>query len=232
MLKAILQYQEIDRKLFQLERELAGSVERKKYAKLKKFMEVASEKLDMLDAKAESLKLELAALEEKYAITEAALVEFDHMEELVEEGGADIAFYKKKAQMHLDRMKKLKADLTALEEAIKAVDKEYRELKADVISKQSEYKTAKEEYAALKESKEGEKAAIDAELLKASKGIDAEILTRYKTKRKEKIFPVYAQLFSGRCSCCSMEPPLAAQNKLSGGATIECDNCHRILYNE
>lgn len=232
MLKAILQYQEIDRKLFQLERELAGSVERKKYAKLKKFMEVASEKLDMLDAKAESLKLELAALEEKYAITEAALVEFDHMEELVEEGGADIAFYKKKAQMHLDRMKKLKADLAALEETIKAVDKEYRDLKAEVISKQGEYKAAKEEYAALKESKEGEKAAIDAELAKASKGIDAEILTRYKTKRKEKIFPVYAQLFSGRCSCCSMEPPLAAQNKLSGGATIECDNCHRILYNE
>ena len=232
MLKAILQYQEIDRKLFQLERELAGSVERKKYAKLKKFMEVASEKLDMLDAKAESLKLELAALEEKYAITEAALVEFDHMEELVEEGGADIAFYKKKAQMHLDRMKKLKADLAALEETIKAVDKEYRDLKAEVISKQGEYKAAKEEYAALKESKEGEKAAIDAELAKASKGINAEILTRYKTKRKEKIFPVYAQLFSGRCSCCSMEPPLAAQNKLSGGATIECDNCHRILYNE
>ena len=232
MLKAILNYQEIDRKLFQLEREIAGSVERKKYAKLKKFMESASEKLDALDVKAESLKRELAALEEKYAITEAALVEFDHMEELVENGGADLAFYKKKAQMHLDRMKKLKADLAALEEAIKSTDKEYRELKAEVIAKQAEYKTAKEEYNALKESKAGEKSAIEADLAKAAKGIDAEILNRYMTKRKEKIFPVYAQLFSGRCSCCSMEPPLAAQNKLSSGAMIECDNCHRILFSE
>lgn len=230
MLKAILNYQEIDRKMFQLERELAGSAERKKYAKLKKYMEAASEKLDALDTKAESLKRELAALEEKYAVTEAALVEFDHMEELVSDGGADLAFYKKKALMHLDRMKKLKADLVALEEAIKATDKEFRELKADVIAKQAEYKAAREEYNALKESKEGEKNAIEAELSKAAAGIDADVIARYKTKRKEKIFPVYAQLFSGRCSCCSMEPPIAAQNKLSGGATIECDNCHRILY--
>ncbi len=231
MLKAILNYQEIDRKLYQLERELAGSAERKKYAKLKKYMETASEKLDSLDVKAEALKRELVGLEEKYAITEAALVEFDHMEELVEEGGADLAFYRKKVAMHLDRMKKLKADLAALEEAIKATDKEFKELKAEVIAKQAEYKAAKEEYNALKELKEAEKTAIEAELKKASAGIDEDVLATYRTKRKEKLFPVYAQLYSGRCSCCSMEPPLAAQNKLSGGATIECDNCHRILYN-
>lgn len=232
MLKAILNYQEIDRKMYQLERELAGSSERKKYVKLKKYMEAASEKLDGLDVKAEALKREAEALAEKYAVTETALVEFEHMEELVEEGGADIAFYKKKAMMHLDRMKKLKADIAALEESIKATDKEYKELKADVIAKQAEYKTAKEEYNALKESKEGEKNAIEAELSKAAVGIDEKMMTAYKGKRKEKIFPVYSQLFSGRCSCCSMEPPIAAQSKLQGGATIECDNCHRILYSE
>ena len=229
MLKAILNYQEIDRKLYQLERELAGSAERKKYVKLKKYMEAASERLDSLDAKAESMKREAEALEEKYAVTEAALVEFEHMEEMVE-GGADLAFYKKKATMHLDRMKKLKADIAALEEAIKAADKEFKELKADVIAKQAEYKVAREEYNALKESKEGEKSAIDAELAKAAAGIDEGVMTRYKSKRKEKLFPVYSQLYSGRCACCSMEPPIAAQSKLSGGATIECDNCHRILY--
>lgn len=232
MLKAILNYQEIDRKMYQLERELAGSTERKKYVKLKKYMEAASEKLDGLDVKAEALKREAEALAEKYAVTEAALVEFENLEELVEEGGADISFYKKKAMMHLDRMKKLKSDIAALEENIKATDKEYKELKAEVIAKQAEYKTAKEEYNALKESKEADKAAIDAELLKAAAGIGADVMEKYKAKRKEKIFPIYSLFFSGRCSCCSMEPPIAAQSKLQGGATIECDNCHRILYTE
>ena len=230
MLKAILNYQEIDRKLFLLEREIAGSPERKKYAKLKKYMETASEKLDALDAKAESLRHEVSTLEEKYAVTEAALVEFDHMEELVEEGGADLAFYKKKALMHLDRMKKLKSDIAALEESIKETDKEYKELKAEVIAKQAEYKTAKEEYAALKDSKEDAKKAIEAELKKAAAGIDVVLLAQYHTKRKEKIFPIYSQYFAERCSCCSMEQPIAAHSKLAAGETIECDNCHRILY--
>ena len=35
MLKAILNYQEADRKLYKLERELAGSEERKEYLKVK-----------------------------------------------------------------------------------------------------------------------------------------------------------------------------------------------------
>jgi hypothetical protein len=29
-----------------------------------------------------------------------------------------------------------------------------------------------------------------------------------------------------------MEPPLAAINKLSGGNYIECDNCHRLIFNK
>ena len=31
---------------------------------------------------------------------------------------------------------------------------------------------------------------------------------------------------------CSMEPPLAARNQLSGGGRIECDNCHRIIFSK
>ena len=35
---------------------------------------------------------------------------------------------------------------------------------------------------------------------------------------------------SNRCPCCSMEPPLAALNKLTGGAFMECENCHRVIF--
>ena len=45
-LKAMLHYQEIDAKLYKLERELAGCEERKEYVKYKKFLETAPEKLD------------------------------------------------------------------------------------------------------------------------------------------------------------------------------------------
>ena len=55
-LQAILKYQEIDTKLYKLERELASSEERKEYVKVKKFLETAPEKLDAMEVKANALK--------------------------------------------------------------------------------------------------------------------------------------------------------------------------------
>jgi len=47
-LQSILKYQELDTKLYKLEREIAGCDERKEYVKVKKFLERAPEKLDSL----------------------------------------------------------------------------------------------------------------------------------------------------------------------------------------
>ena len=88
-LQAILQYQEIDKKLFKLESELAESEERKKYVKLQKFLKVAPEKLDSLDVKATSLKSEADALTKKYEQVETTLGDFENLDELLS-GGADV----------------------------------------------------------------------------------------------------------------------------------------------
>lgn len=228
-LQAILKYQEIDGKLFKLERELAGSEERKEYVKLKKFLETALEKLDSLDVKAASLKAEAVELSKSYVKAEELLSDFDTLDELVS-GGADVAFYKKKAQSLSEQMKKLKADLNRLIASIKETDEEYQKLKKQVISAQKKYAEASEKYKQVKASREEERKQIEAELAKEGKKVPEELLERYKTKRKEKIFPVVGELAGNRCPYCSMEPPLAARSKLTGGGTIECDNCHRIIF--
>ena len=112
-LQAILNYQEIDRKLFKLEKELAGSEERKEYVKLKKFLETAMEKLDSLDVKATSLKAESAELMKSYLKTEELLADFENLDELIA-GGADVTFYKKKANSILEQMKKVKEFTTSV----------------------------------------------------------------------------------------------------------------------
>ena len=230
-LQAILSYQETDTKLFKLEREVAGSEERKEYVKYKKFLESAPEKLDSLEVKATALKAEAAELEQKYARAEESLNDFDHLDELVT-SGADITFYKKKAQSFAEQLKKLKADLNALMANIKATDEEYQKLKKQVIAAQKQYAEASEKYKAVKNAREPEKKALEAELAKLGKEVPPQLLEVYKTKRKEKIFPVVGELVGTRCPFCSMEPPLAARNKLTGGASIECDNCHRIIFSK
>ncbi len=231
-LQAILHYQEIDRKLFKLESELSASEERKQYVKLQKFLKVAPEKLDALDVKATALKAEVDSIAAKYEKVEALLSDFEHLEELVN-SGADIAFYKKKAQSVLEQLKKLKADIAALSTTIKETDAEYQKLKKQVKSAQKQYEEAANAYKAVKASREGERKQIEAELAKAAEAVnaaDGAILTRYLTKRKEKLFPVVGALYQGRCPFCSMEPPIAAKSKLPQG--IECDNCHRIIFSE
>lgn len=226
-LQAILNYQEMDRRLFKLENELAESEERKKYVKLRKFLKTAPEKLDALDVKANAFKAEAARLTKQYEQVEATLSDFENLEELIG-GGADISFYKKKAQSIAEQLKKLKADLNALCENIKATDAEYQELKKKVIVAQKQYDAAKKAYDELESSKSAEKNEITAQLSQIEKEVDSELLSRYQTKRKEKLFPVVGELYGGRCPFCSMEPPIAAKSKLPQG--VECDNCHRIIF--
>lgn len=230
-LQAILNYQEVDTKLYKIEREIAGCDERKEYVKVKKFLETAPEKLDSLDVKAASLKTQVEELVKKYEAAEETLKDFEHLDELVE-GGADIAFYKKKAQTIVDKLKKLKADINALATAIKETDAEYQKLKKQVISAQKQYAEVSEKYKAVKASREGERKEIEAELAKIAKDVPEKMLEVYQTKRKEKIFPVVGHLTGNRCPYCSMEPPIAARSKLTGGGVIECDNCHRIIFGE
>ena len=228
-LQAILKYQSIDGKLAKLENELAESEERKKYAKLRKFLKTAPEKLDSLETKAVSLKAEAAALTKKYEQVETQLGDFENLDELIS-GGADIAFYKKKAQSVAEQLRKLKADLNALAASIKATDAEYQDLKKKVIAAQKQYDAAKKSYETLEATRADERDAIKKELAAAEKELPAEVLTRYQTKRKEKIFPVVGEVAGGRCPFCSMEFPIAARGKLAAG--VECDMCHRIVFGE
>ena len=228
-LQAILSYQEVDAKLYKLERELSASEERKEYAKYKKFLETAPEKLDSLETKATSLRAEADGLTAKYEQLAETLKDFDNLDELVK-GGADVAFYQRKAQLKVDQIKKMKADLVNLLKSIQEVDAEYQKLKKQVIAAQKQYAEASEKYKALKASRASEREALEKQLTVIAKEVSAEFMQKYQTKRKEKIFPVVVELVSNRCPNCSMEPPLAAQNKLTGGAFMECDNCHRVIF--
>lgn len=230
-LQEILKYQATDKKLYAIEREIAASDERKEYVKVKKFMEAAPEKLDALENKALALKTEAAELTKKYEEAESTLKEFENVDELVN-SGADIAFYKKKVQAIVEKLKKIKADLNALTANINATGAEYQTLKKQVISMQKQYKEAQEKYNAVKASKEPARKEIEKELADIAKNIDEGLLQKYKIKRKEKVtFPIVGEVVGGMC-ICGMDVALATLNRLSSGETVECENCHRIIYSK
>ncbi len=230
-LQAILNYQKVDAELFKIERELATSEERKEYAKVKKFLETAPEKLEALEVKAKSLRAEADELGKSYAQLEETLKDFENLDELITDG-ADIAFYQKKAQAIVEKIKKIKMEISSVIANVKSTDEEYQKLKKQILSIEKKAPEISAKYKEMKTQKDVEKKPLEAELSNLAKEISSEILEIYKTKRKEKIFPVVGQIVGNRCPYCSMDLPIAARSKLSGGGWIVCENhiCNRILF--
>jgi len=228
----LLKYQEVDRKLLEIEKEKASSEERKNFVQAKNFLLKASEKLDTLEAKAIELKSILSKLNEKYDEISETLGEFENLDELLDED-AGVAFYKKNILQLIDSLHSVKAEISSLVKSVKDADEEYRAMKKKVLEVQKKYN---EEYAPnykkYTEVKEKEMAVVRKELDELKKGIDPAIMQKYESKRGERIFPILCSVKNGRCSKCGNELSLSGKEKITSGAVVECDYCHRFLYQE
>lgn len=228
--KELLEYQEVDGELRKIEQEITASEERKKYMQAKKFMETAGEKLEAQDKRAKDLKALSEKLFEEFEEINKTISEYAELDEMVENGG-DIAFYKKNVQSLVDRLRAMKNELAKLTSDIENAVDEYKKMKKQTISMQKQYKEYSEKFKEIKNSRAEEVKQISARLEGIGAKIPPEILTRYKAKRRERIFPVVAPLTNGRC-ICGMDLAIAQQGALLGGGVIECEHCRRFIYKE
>ena len=228
VLNELLEYQKEDALLRKIEQEIGASEERKKYVQAKKFIESAREKLDAQEKRAIELKNLCAELSARSEEIIHALGEYSDLDEMIE-GGGDVSFYKKNAQALSDKLRAIKAELNKLISDVNAITEEYKKLKEQTIVMQKQYKEYKEKYDAVKASRSEEVEEINRKLSEIGKKIPADTLERYKTKRKERIFPILVPLNGDRC-VCGMDFPLAQQGRLAGGNVIECEHCRRFVY--
>ena len=230
MIDELLRYQEADGRLRAVEQEIAATEERKKYMSARKFLEKAPEKLDALDAKAAELKHLFELLEKKYAEIADTIKDYENLDEMVDEQGGEISFYKKNASQIADNLRGLKAEINKLASQIESASAEYQAAKKQTIAMQKQYKEYKVKYAEVKESRAGDVKKIEAELAELAKKVPQDTLVKYNAKRKEKLFPVVCEVSGNRCPQCGMELSIAELAKLADGNFIECDSCRRILF--
>ena len=230
ILDELLRYQEADGKLRAVEQAIPATEERKKYASARKFLEKAPEKLEALDAKAVELRHMFEQLEKKYAELADTIKDYENLDEMIGEQGGEISFYKKSAQQISDNLRGLKNEINRLISLIETASAEYQTAKKQTIAMQKQYKEYKEKYAAVKQSHADEIAAIEAEMAEIAKSVPKDQLEKYKAKRKEKMYPVVCEVKGNRCSQCGMELSIAELSKLASGNAIECDSCHRTLF--
>ena len=106
MIDELLAYQAADGKLRAVEQEIAGTEERKKYMAARKFMEKAPEKLDALEGRAVELRANFERLQKKYAEIADTIRDYENLDEMVDEQGGDVSFYKKSATQIADSLRR------------------------------------------------------------------------------------------------------------------------------
>lgn len=227
--KELLEYQKVDEQLRKIEQEMSASEERKKYMQAKKFMETARERLEAQDRHAVELRAMRDDLIVRAEETTKAISEYNDLDEILEESGGDLSFYKKNAQALLEKLRSIKGDLNRLIAEITAASEEYEKFKKQTIAMQKQYKEYSEKFKELKNSRAEEVSRITAKLSELSAKIAPDIMERYQAKRKERIFPIVVPLNNWMC-VCGMELPLLHQSELAGGNMIECEHCRRIIY--
>lgn len=229
-LDRLLEYQTEDHKLRKIEEEIKSGEEYKKYAQANRFMSGAQEKLDAIDRRANELKALLEEINRRDTEITNEIAEYNGLEELIKDGG-DIGYYEKTVRALSDRLRTLKNELNKLTAEIKAAGEEYKKFREQTIAMQKQRKEYKEKYEAIRAERAGDAEKIKKNLAAIAKDIPAGILEKYAAKSRERIFPIFVPLTNGGC-VCGMSFPLAQQSTLSGGNMIECEHCHRFVYNK
>ncbi|MDE5766326.1 MAG: hypothetical protein K2I17_04085 [Clostridia bacterium] len=225
----LLLYQQKDSELLKIEQEIANSEERKKYVQTQSYLKKASDKLDKLEAQSQGIVARADALNKLYGEIAETLKDFEHLDELVEEG-ADLSFYQRNASQIIEKIKSVKADINSLVALAKETTEEYQSLKKKVITAQNQYPELRQAYLDIKKAKQAQTDEITKELDKLAKDVDPEVLRKYQAKRSERIFPIICEIKADRCSKCGIELSIADKEKVAAGKVVECENCHRILY--
>ncbi len=229
----ILQYQEADMKLIKLENELKSSDTAKKMIY---FQNATKQSFDALTRMNENAESDIECVKKMMAAFEEVSKQID---EITSDDIADCD--EKQLEYYSKQLEKLEQKLDEIERETSRCNKELSDLN---VKQRKEYEQAgnssksyrkyTEDFNALKKEKSVEAGAIMKELKDLEKGVDIELLDRYKKVRANKKRPVFVPFIKpSSCGGCGMEIASDIINKLGEGRKIqECPNCGRIIYNK
>jgi len=228
-LKTILEYQKQDAELIKLENELNNNKNKKIFTQMLTVAKDAQNKSNQLEKQAGELLKSYEQLKKTYEdnIKSANIVSNKKLETA---SIADLETIEEIAKTIINNLSILEKKLLAEAEKVNSVLNGFKQTK-------EQYNMAKDKYNKHKQLFDAENKELEptiAEKTKAVKkleaGIDAALLTKYKQRRQDRIFPVFVPCIDKACGGCRMELPSANLSTLKPKGVLECEHCRRIIY--
>lgn len=230
-LKNILAYQAEDKKLFDLESELANDANKQKCVKLNQM--------------AKASQVRSSQLEEQASLVLKEMDELNKTLEINKKKGEQIlslnleSLSKEELEQHLSIKEKVSQNLVALDKRLTRLAEKINAILSEFNVTIKNYNMAKEEYQKFKAAYDKKAADLEPKIseLKShlesiQKTVDQKLMQTYLSKRNDRIFPVLVKLDGNTCGRCRMELSASAINKLKEDGILVCEHCRRIIYSE
>lgn len=227
--KNLLEYQKVDSKLFQLEKQLNTSVNKQKCAQLSNIAKESQVKSSKLEEQASQVAKEIEDLfkiadQNKLKIKE---ILSQNVEEMTSEEIQNSLALRDKLIQNLSIIDK---KATKLAEIANSILSEFNKTKSNYINAGEQYKKYKEAFDKEVAEVTPKIEELKRELTKVANTVDPKMLEEYNKRRKDRIFPVLVPLNSKSCGGCHMEVPASSISKLENEGILICENCRRIIY--
>lgn len=229
MFENIIEYQKLDGKILALKRNFDSSVDKKTLNQVVSLVKDSQTKLIELENRAKTALSEFEQNKKDYNALYEQLKTLSKIDAN--------SFDEQKAQAELEKINKLTQTLSAMERAlssqaenVNSIIKNFEVCRNNIMTYKQKYKESKEKVDALQASLAPQVEQIKKQMATLEKQIDANLLSKYKHLRQDKIFPVFVPLNSNACGGCSMALPAALMNKLKENGYLECEQCRRYIY--
>ena len=230
MIEKILDYQNIENELILAENELSKSKDREKAVAIQQAMKNQHSKLLTLEESAKHVNAVYKKAMDKYQEYLKKLEELEKQVESADE--SKIALYEKAYKDFSAVAASLEKEIANIYADVQSISKEYEDIMKKSKSDRENFDKYRAAYNKLKAQKEPKIAELKEKLVSTAKTIEAKLLSLYKQKRENNLFPVFVELQASKCSGCRMEVSASKLTKMKTNdyGIIECENCGRYIY--
>ncbi|MCK9574889.1 MAG: hypothetical protein WCX32_02745 [Clostridia bacterium] len=226
----ILKYQELDREVLKLERELFGSDAKKNINNAVQFVKDAQNKSINLEREAKDLIVDYENLNKTFEdnFKKAQILYTRETESLKEE----------ELKLFLSQISAVSVNLSIIErklfnqsQKVEEILKNFEDTKNSIMKARKLHSDSKEVYQKIAGIKEPMISKLKKQLAELETSIDKKIMDKYKAARQDHIFPVFVPLAANSsCGACGMQIPSSKMTILKSSGIMDCEHCRRIIY--
>ncbi|MBO5773123.1 MAG: hypothetical protein J6R37_04925 [Clostridia bacterium] len=230
-MQKIFDYQELDKKLRSIEKELNTNEDRVKGKKLDYLKKETISNLSRNNERAGELETLLTKYKKDYEQLNASVSEYKQAFAEAEDSD-ELTYLKKKISAVYDQIVSVQKECKALLNESQDLLAKSKELDAKLPKIEEQLQQCMGNFQNILKARQPEVKEIQSKMANLEKEIDPQFVKIYKQVKAQNVFPVFAKLDGNRCGVCRMNLSANTIDQLASNKMVKCEHCNRVIVND